>query len=169
MTGIYATTRFGEIEVAESEVLYLPEGLLGFQSLTRYTLIKAPEQEPFLWLQSLEDANLAFVVVDPFIFFPGFDIQVKAHELSTIRLRDVSQATVLTIVTIPQDKPMDLTTNLRGPLVLNIEEKLGKQLVLIDDNFHTKHYLLRDIPPYLAAPPTQPVNDLGKNKPDDAD
>lgn len=157
----YPTTRFGEIEIAESEVLLMPEGLLGFQELTRFTLLKDPDQEPFLWLQSLEDAGIAFVVVNPFIFFPGYEIQVKTQELQSIELNDLAHAEILTIVTIPSENPHDLTTNLRGPLVVNTEANLAKQLVLIDDLYHTKHYLLKDIPESLAKPPDKPNSEKG--------
>ena len=148
----YETTRFGLIEVLSSEILVFPEGLLGFNQYHRYILINEPEQAPFLWLQSLDEPDLAFVVIDPFFFFPGYEIGVKSHELTAIQLDDLSQASVLTIVTVPGD-PMNITTNLRGPVVINSARKLAKQLVLIDDRYHTKHFLLRDIPPGLATPP----------------
>lgn len=150
-TAKFTTTRFGEIDYIPSEVLYFPEGLLGFNPLTHYVLLSDPEQDPFLWMQSIQDADLAFVVVDPFLFFPGYEIQVKPHELAGIELDDVAKASVLSILTVP-DNPMDLTANLRGPLVINSERKLAKQLVLIDDRYHTRHLLLRDIPDHLAQP-----------------
>ena len=148
----YYTTRFGEVEVHDAEIIVFPEGILGFNSIHRYILIKDPDQDPFLWLQALDDPDLAFVIVNPFIFFPGYEIQVKSHELAPIMITEVAKATILTIVTIPTD-PMDITSNLRGPLVFNMEQNLAKQLVLIDDRYHTKHFLLKDIPPYLATPP----------------
>jgi len=160
----YSTTRFGEIEVLPSDVLTFPEGLLGFNQYHRFVLLKDPEQHPFLWLQALEEPDLAFVVIDPFLFFPGYEIQVKSHELSTIQLEDLRKATVLTIVTVPDD-PMNLTTNLRGPLVINSEKNVVKQLVLIDDRYHTKHYLLKEIPPELATPPGEAPSNAGSEVP----
>lgn len=150
-TVTFDTTRFGSIEIPESDVLALPEGLVGFNLYRRFTILKDPEQEPFLWLQSLDEPDLAFVVVNPLLFFPGYDIKVKRSELSNIGLEDLSKAEVLTIVTIPSN-PMDLTTNLRGPLIVNVDGKLAKQFVLIDDRYNTKHFLLHDIPPELAEP-----------------
>ena len=155
------TSRFGEIELSASEIITFPEGILGFAQFRRYVLIKEPEQEPFLWLQGVDDPTLAFVVVDPFLFFPGYEIQVKPHELSSILMSDIAKATVLIVITIPEDA-MSLTGNLRGPIVINSENNFAKQLVLIDDRFNTKHYLLKDIPDYLAfsqvAEPVPPVS-----------
>ncbi len=160
----FFTTRFGEIEILASEIITVPEGLLGFNQIHRYVLLKDPDQAPFLWFQALDDPDLAFVVVDPFIFFPGYEVQVKPWEIASIQLEDLAQATVLTIVTIPPD-PTELTTNLRGPLVLNSEKNLGKQLVLIDDRYHTKHFLLKDIPPDLATPPAEESTHQKKQPP----
>ncbi|MBZ0255347.1 flagellar assembly protein FliW, partial [bacterium] len=100
-TVTFDTTRFGSIEIPESDILTLPEGLVGFNLYRRFTILKDPEQEPFLWLQSLDEPDLAFVVVNPLLFFPGYDIKVKRSELSNIDLEDLSKAEVLTIVTIP--------------------------------------------------------------------
>ncbi len=162
----FTASRFGAIEIKETEIIKFPEGLLGFNHLHEYVLLKDPKQEPFLWLQSLEDPNLAFVVVSPFLFFPGYEINVKAHELTVIQLEDITKAEILTIITIPSD-PKNLTANLRGPLVINSEMKLAKQLVLIDERYNTRHFLLKEIPPYLAAPGGRDVNK--KNETADAD
>ena len=72
-------------------------------------------------------------------------------------LDDISNATILTIVVIPLN-PMDITTNLRGPLVINPQNNKAKQLVLIDDRYHTKHLLLRDVPPELMAAQSEAVS-----------
>ena len=152
------TIRFGEVEVAESDIITMDDGLLGFPTLHGYALISDPEQAPFIWLQSIEEPELAFVVVDPYIFFPGYQILAKSEELQSIGLPNISEGTILTIVVIPLN-PMDITTNLRGPIVVNPENNKAKQLVLIDDRYHTKHFLLRDIPPELAGAPGEAVGE----------
>lgn len=152
----FHTTRFGDVETDESKIIMFPEGLLGFNNCKRFHIIQDPDQEPFLWLQSTEEPDLAFVVVDPFLFFPGYEIEVKPHELNTIQVTDVSKSTVLTIVTIPQD-PNNISSNLRGPLVFNMDARLGKQLVLIDDRYDTRHFLLKDVPEYLSTPPSASI------------
>lgn len=152
----FLSARFGEIELDASELLWIPQGLLGFTPLHRYAILKDPEEAPFLWLQSVDLPELAFVIVDPFLFFPGYEIQVKAHELEDIQLDDITKATVLTIVTVPEN-PMELTANLRGPLLINTEKRLAKQFVLIDDRYKTKHFLLKEIPPELAQPRHRPA------------
>ncbi|MDX9753512.1 MAG: flagellar assembly protein FliW [bacterium] len=160
----FVTARFGEIELAPSDILTFPEGLLGFAHVRRYVLVEEPGQEPFLWMQGIDDPDLAFIVVNPHLFFPGYEIQVKPQELTTIHLTDLSMADVLVIITLPED-PMELTANLRGPVIINRENNFAKQLVLIDDRYHTKHFLLKEIPDYLATPPERKKS---QSKPGDA-
>lgn len=147
---VVKTSRFNEIVVEPGEVVHVQGGLLGFSGLERFVLINNPEQAPFMWLQCIDDGELAFVVVDPFIFFPGYKIAAKRDDLEPIGISRIDEATILTIVTIPMN-PRDITANLRGPLVFNVEKREGKQLVLIDDRYHTKHYLLHDIPEELTG------------------
>jgi flagellar assembly factor FliW len=152
------TLRFGELEITESDIITTDEGLLGFPEAHRYVLVSDPRQSPFLWLQSADEPDLAFVIVNPLIFFPGYQVSAKPEELGSLGLDEISQATILTIVVIPPD-PMDITTNLRGPLIINPENNKAKQLVLVDDRYHTKHFLLRDIPPELAGAPSEAVGE----------
>ena len=152
------THRFGELEVKESDVITMEEGILGFPEFHRYVLTSNPDHSPFMWLQCVDDPELAFVVVDPFLFFPGYQVLIKPDEIKPLGLKSISDATILTIVVIPLN-PMDITTNLRGPLVINPENNNAKQIVLIDDRYHTKHFLLHDIPPELAAAPDEAVSE----------
>jgi flagellar assembly factor FliW len=135
------TTRFGEIDVPEDEVLVFPEGLLGFPALHRYLLLPNPKGGPFLWLQSLEDAGIAFVVVDPADFFPDYKVGVRPEDVEPIRLSDAAQGRVVVILTVPGD-PREITANLQGPLVLNVKERLGRQVVLGDPGLTTRHKLM---------------------------
>jgi flagellar assembly factor FliW len=152
------TLRFGELEITESDVITMDDGLLGFPEFHRYVLACDQEQAPFLWLQCVGEPDLAFVVVDPLLFFPGYQVSVKAEDLRSLELEDITEATILTVVVIPLN-PMDITTNLRGPLIINPHNNKAKQLVLIDDRYHTKHLLLRDIPPELAGQPSEAVGE----------
>ena len=154
---VVKSSRFGEIAVDPEEVIVILGGLLGFSGLERFVLINNPEQAPFMWLQCLDDGELAFVVVDPYVFFPGYKIAAKRDEVEPLGLSRIEEATVLSIVTIPLN-PNDITANLRGPLIFNVATRIGKQLVLIDDRYHTKHYLLREIPEELAGVPPQATN-----------
>ena len=136
------TTRFGEIEVREDEVLTFPQGLLGFGHLRKYALRPNPKGGPFQWLQSLEDGSVAFVVVEPREFFVDYVVTLGADDLAPLKLADPADAKVLAIVTVTPD-PRNITANLQGPVVLNPKERLALQFILTVPGITTRHALVK--------------------------
>src|SRR4051812_44934424 len=68
--------RFGTLEVAASEIIEFPQGLIGLGS-SRYVLVPAGEASPFSWLQSAENPELAVPVMDPWSFFEDFALELS--------------------------------------------------------------------------------------------
>jgi len=140
----YPTSRFGELDVRDEDVIRVPEGLLGFGDRKRFVLLEDSEQEPFLWFQSLDDPGLAFVLVDPLIFFPNYRVSIPHEEITELDLTDAAEARILTIVVVSED-PAHITVNLKGPLVLNPRTRCAKQVVLMDEAYGTQHPLLAQL------------------------
>lgn len=137
------TERFGEIRIPRNEVVTFPEGLLGFAERKRYVLIQEAAYAPFIWLQSADDPRLCFVVVDPLEFMPDYKVEVKTSEVSILELSNLEKARVLVMVVVRED-PNQITANLQGPLIINPETSAGKQVVLLTDRYHTRHYILQE-------------------------
>jgi flagellar assembly factor FliW len=136
---IIQTSRFGALEVDEARLIRFPKGILGFPDQTDYALIQTAEESGFYWLQAVDRPELAFVVCDPRLFVRDYVVPVKLEDLSQIGLSDPSTAQVFAIVNRVDDM---LTGNLQGPLVINVETREGKQLVLSDRRFSTRHPLI---------------------------
>lgn len=136
---IIQTSRFGPLEVDETRLIRFPKGILGFPEQTEYALIQTAEDSGFYWLQAVTRPELAFVVCDPRLFVPDYVVPVKLEDLSQIGLTDPSAAQVFTIVNKVDSM---LTGNLQGPLVINVETREGKQLVLSDRRYSTRHPLM---------------------------
>jgi len=139
------TLQFGEIEVNQEEFLTFPEGLLGFSHLKTFTLLESPDVRPFVWLQSIEDTSLAFVVVDPLLLLENYQVQVHPEDIEDLELPDPGDAKVLAIVVVPSD-PRMATMNLKGPLVINPANRRGKQIVLPDPRYSTRERIWPDTP-----------------------
>ena len=137
------TSRFGSIEVTEKELIEFPRGLLGFESQKQYALLPLPQTPYFYWLQSTTDKDLAFLVVDPFVFFPNYEFNLADDLLERIKVTSPNQVAILTIVTVPQTGVTEATTNLVGPLVINLHDRLGVQVVLEGTKYRTKHLLFQ--------------------------
>jgi flagellar assembly factor FliW len=135
------TTRFGEIEVKENDVIVLPAGLIGFPELTRYILLDHDKDSPFKWLQSLEDGAIAFVLINPLLFKPDYTVEVSETEVSDLDLKSEEDAVISVIITMPSN-PQNMTANLKAPLVFNLKNRKGKQLILNNSAYTTRHNIM---------------------------
>ena len=138
------TTRFGEIEVVETQIYTFRDGLPGFPDVKRFAILANPQGGAFQWMQAADLAALAFVITDPVLFFPGYKITARAEELVSVELADVSGGIVLVILTVPKN-PVEITANLLGPLLFNAKAKLARQVVQTDPQYSTKHRLFKDV------------------------
>ncbi len=139
------TVRFGEITVASRLIITLPKGLLGFESGHRYVIIETPDSEPFKWLQSLDDPALAFVIVNPLAFFDDYRIDVHRRELDELSITDPAAVMTYVIVSVPDGGMSRMSANLQGPILVNTENNLAKQLVLVNGPYTTCHSLVEQV------------------------
>ncbi|MDR2078559.1 MAG: flagellar assembly protein FliW [Treponema sp.] len=138
-----ATKAYGLIEVDERQRISFPLGLLGFEPIKEYILLDA-ERQPFYWLQSLDVEQVAFILINPFLFRPDYELDINDEELLDIGLSGPEKALIFSVVTIPPDgNPM--TANLQGPLIINRETRCGKQAVLTDPRWKTKHDIISEL------------------------
>ncbi|WP_017379006.1 flagellar assembly protein FliW [Paenisporosarcina sp. TG-14] len=133
------TSRFGELEIADSSVITFNKGIPGFEESKKYVLIPADEkgETPFFFLQSIEKEEVNFFLVDPFSYFKEYDIKLAEQMVDRLQLEDSTDAIVLTTVTV-KDEIKNATTNLKAPIIINNNSQLGMQIVL--DN---KDYLIK--------------------------
>jgi len=139
------TTRFGELDIPEKDIITFSEGILGFFGLFKYFLKQPDAESVFRWLQSVERSELAFVICDPRIFKPDYAIKVRKEDLASIELEDVSAGDVWVIVRLTE-KVEDMTANLQGPLIINKEKMLAKQLVLPEGSYELRHHIFPEGP-----------------------
>lgn len=134
------TSRFGRIEIDEFRIITFEEGILGFPHWRQYALMQPKDDSAFLWLQCVERADLAFVVCDPRTFLPDYTVPVKREEVQSLSLSEAEQGQVFVIVNKVENL---LTGNLQGPLVVNVQNRQGRQIVLSDKRYSTRHPLMR--------------------------
>lgn len=137
------TTRFGTVELEEDKLIHFPLGLLGFETKQRYFIIDSDEAAPMRWLQCADQPELAFLVVEPGLFFPDYAFDLNAEDRELLQLGTSEDVVVACLVVIPDD-PTKMTINLMGPLVMSPEARLGKQVVLHDSTYSTRQRLIPD-------------------------
>ena len=135
-----ATSRFGEIEIDPDRIITFSDGIIGFRELKRFALI-AKKSQALMWLQSLEDTQIAFVVADPFSFEATYDPILSTEDRESLELKEGTDARYLCIVVVPPN-PKEMTANLLGPIVINAKRKIGRQVILVDSSYSVKQPIL---------------------------
>lgn len=143
------TTRFGELEVDKKDVITLSEGLLGFDKLTKFFIVDPGDQTLILWLQSIDDASTAFPIIEPKIFMPNYSVKLLPAELASLQLESVNEASIYTILTIPE-VVTDMSANLKAPIVINNRTKVARQIVLQDSKLEVRFKMYADLKRYIV-------------------
>lgn len=137
------TERFGTLEIDSQDILEFPEGILGFEEYHRYTIIEQSDSI-FHFLQCIDEPQLAFVVLMPELLRPDYQVVLDEPHISQLKISNPEEARVYSIVTIPEDVA-EMTANLQAPVIVNTKERLGKQVILMDGKYHTKHNVLAEM------------------------
>ena len=107
--------------------IHMPMGLMGFEHVKRYVLLSRHDEAPFLWLQMLDDPNLAFLCVSPLHVSPDYEPDISPADVESLQLTKPNDALIVSIVTLhPNGQP---TVNLKGPVIINRHTLIGKQVV----------------------------------------
>jgi flagellar assembly factor FliW len=125
------TIQFGEIEVEKEFVFIFENGLLGFDDLREFVLISDESTVPFRWLLSLENPNIGFPLLSPWhidiSYSPGKDFDLETEVL-------------MAVITL-EDENGDMSANLKAPIVFDVKNQLGKQVILTSDKFLTNYII----------------------------
>ena len=134
------TSRFGTLDLQEERVIRVPSGLYGFPDSKRYTLLEHKKGSPFVWFQSVDNGSLAFVLIDPLLVKPDYEVQISPEDMKELQLADAPDGIqTLAIVNIASGEKVQLTVNLLSPIVINVKQKFGKQVILPDTRYSLRH------------------------------
>ena len=138
------TARFGAVEVEDSSIIRMPKGPLGFEEQKDYVLLQHRPDTSFRWMQSIDEASLAFVVVDPSEFFSEYEVEICDADAEKLHIANEEDALVIAIVTIGSEGK-EITANLAAPIIINSKELIGMQIVLQDTRYSVKHSLVQRV------------------------
>jgi flagellar assembly factor FliW len=125
------TTRFGTLTIDESDVLTFVDGLIGMEECRRWVLLADAQNSALAWLQSLDRDEVALAVVSPRRFVPDYQCRVSRRDIQPLGLADPNGAQVLVIISHAAGS---LAVNLKAPLVIHLDGRLGRQVVARDDH-----------------------------------
>lgn len=123
-------TRFGVIEYLDDDVVSFEKGLIGFDQCRNFLIVTHKPESKFRWLQSIEEPGIAFLVADPSQFIDGYSVEIEDEDTAAMNITAETSMMLLTTVSIPKGEPGQLTLNLAGPIVINLENGKGCQFVV---------------------------------------
>lgn len=132
------TDRQNQLKITEDKMFHFRKGIPGFEQYTEFVIIQ--HDEHFSLLQSVENEDVAFIIVDPFQFFSDYEFELSSTDLEELHIQDESEVAVRSIVTWGNEQSK-ITANLLAPLVFNVRNRTGKQVVLNIKGYATKHSL----------------------------
>jgi flagellar assembly factor FliW len=124
------TSRFGTVDVETDDILLFPLGIAGFEHVQHWVLLADADNDAVAWLQSVQDPATALAVVSPRRFVPDYQVRVGRNQLSGLEMTSPDDACVLAVLARNEGR---LTLNLKAPLLLNLEGRLGRQVISNDE------------------------------------
>ncbi|MGM0865309.1 MAG: flagellar assembly protein FliW [Bacillota bacterium] len=134
------TKYHGDIEVKSEDILTFEHGIPGFGEEKQFVLLPLPGNEWFHILQSLMTPQLGFVVTDPFLFFKEYDFELDEASVELLEHPAEKEVQVLSILTV-RETLHESTANLQAPIIINLASRKGKQVILTNTDYQTKHLI----------------------------
>lgn len=135
------TTRFGEVEIDENLCFDMISPILGYDKEKKFVLVEHKEKSKFKWLQSVTTPELAFVVAIPDDFGVEYSFELPDNAQESLDITDAEDVLALNIVVIPHENPRASSINLLAPLIFNVNNKKGAQVILTGSNFKVDYPL----------------------------
>jgi flagellar assembly factor FliW len=124
------TRHFGTVEIEVDDILLFPHGVIAFEDCRHWVLLADAENPALAWLQSVSRQEVALPVVSPRRFAPAYSVHVTRGQLVPLEFSQFDQAYVLSVVS---QSDGDLTLNLKAPLIINLDRRLGRQVITSDE------------------------------------
>lgn len=135
------TLNYGTISYDEENIVVFEKPLLGFDNLKKFVLVEIEQNSMFNLLQSIEEKAVGLIVVSPFSVRQDYEIELDEATIKELGIESYEDVAVMNTVTL-NAVPEKITTNLRAPIIINIKNKKGKQIILNNDKYEIKEPLM---------------------------
>ena len=135
------TTRFGQVEYTEEEIIVFEKGIPGFEQEQKFILLKMDSEDqknPLAFLQSIKSAELSFIIANPFIFYTDYEFNLDESTKEELEIKEPEDIAVWGIISVPAEEFEKATINLQAPVIINVRTNKGKQIILHDSSYVTK-------------------------------
>ncbi|WP_295162095.1 flagellar assembly protein FliW [uncultured Brachyspira sp.] len=132
----------GKIEVSENSLYHLNGTILAFENYDEFYLLNMDKEGTFKILQSKDDKDVCFILIDPFLIFKNYEPDVHDDDIKYLGIENKEDLYLLTIISIPNSDFKSMSANLIAPVVFNIKNHKAKQCTVSGDKYTTRHSIL---------------------------
>lgn len=130
-------SKIGEVEISDSNILTFPRGVLGFDGRSEYAVLNLPQpgMERFKLLQSLDDPQLGFIVTEAASAADAIDPSDLQDAYKQCDVRPSDALTLLIVSVRKVESGVELSANLRAPIVIDVKRRIGRQHVMSNGRY----------------------------------
>jgi flagellar assembly factor FliW len=148
---VLETDRFGKITYKKNDIITMAKGILGFEAAIHFVLVSPEEQDPFKWLQSIDEPGLAFLVVDPLLVKPDYKIEISPKDLALLLAKSSKELITYLLVSIPEGQIARMTANLQAPIIVNRANLQAAQLITSESGYITQYPIFNTLEQRLSS------------------
>ncbi len=136
------TKDYGTIEYEESDLIHFTDGLFGFNDLKDFIPLVLDENEDntILMLQSIENTDIAFVIINPFSLDPDYNPVLSPEELSYLGVKSEDDLSYY-VICVLRSNHLENTVNMKAPVVINPDKRIGMQVILNQSEYEFRKKL----------------------------
>ena len=135
------TKQHGTFTYNEEDIITFKKGIMGLENLKKFIIADIKENTVFKILQSIEDEDVGLVIISPFEVKNNYEIELKENLTENLSISSQKEVMLYNTVTINSDVHK-ITVNLKAPIVINMDKKLGEQIIIDKEEYKIKHPLI---------------------------
>jgi len=122
------TRDFGEISISEEDTISFISGIYGFDDYKKYIILKDSPEDDIMFLQSLDNMELSFVLIDPYAVFIDYNPTLNEDDL--YELNSTGTELKFLVIAIIKENIKESVVNLKSPIAINPKNRTAKQVIL---------------------------------------
>jgi len=137
------TRNYGNISAKEDDIIRFTEGMYGFEEYKNYIILKDKPEDDIMYLQSIDNEDLSFVLIDPFVIINRYEPNVNDEDLKELEVKDGSELKFLLVAIIRKEIQNSLV-NLKSPIAINAKLKVAKQVILENSEYPLRYPVFKN-------------------------
>ncbi len=127
---VFQSPKLGDVSYTTEDVIRFPQGIPGFEQLRQFLLVTREECDPFIFLAALERPEVAL----PLMPLTPSTLGGRPSQAALAPLGEADdEAVVYYAVASIGLHAAEIIVNLRAPIVINLDTRLGCQVILPDE------------------------------------